>query len=87
MMWTAWQSTVPSAVAPGQTARSTLLNSTWTRHCADSAFSYDDQYSRVGTVPSAVAPGQPLSSGVAVEFDPALPRSVLCLLGIGLEIK
>ncbi len=37
---------------------------------------------RVGTVPSAVAPGQTLAAGVSLASDPALPRSVLCLLGI-----
>ena len=37
---------------------------------------------RGGTVPSAVAPGQRQRSRILVEVDPALPRSVLCLLGI-----
>ena len=37
---------------------------------------------RVGTEPSAVAPGQSDGAGVYLAFDPALPRSVLCLLGI-----
>jgi len=35
---------------------------------------------RVGTEPSAAAPGQTLPAGAGDEFDPALPRSVLCLL-------
>src|SRR6185436_8533095 len=34
------------------------------------------------TEPSAVAPGQTPFSGVFVVVDPALPRSVLCLLTI-----
>ena len=37
---------------------------------------------RIGTVPSAVAPGQTQSQRALVVVDPALPRSVLCLLGI-----
>src|SRR6185369_15267346 len=36
---------------------------------------------RVGTVPSAVAPGQRHAGCVYLAFDPALPRSVLCLPG------
>jgi hypothetical protein len=40
---------------------------------------------RIGTVPSAVAPGQSLSPRVLILFDPALPRSVLCLSGIALR--
>jgi hypothetical protein len=33
-------------------------------------------------VPSAVAPGKTQPAGPMIEIDPALPRSVLCLLGI-----
>src|ERR1044071_5183375 len=41
----------------------------------------DDQYGRrrASTEPSAVAPGQTQQTRQKTEFDPALPRSVLCL--------
>ena len=38
--------------------------------------------SRVGTVPSEVATGQRSQRLKTINFDPALPRSVLCLFGI-----
>src|SRR3954452_23573223 len=43
-------------------------------------------YRRAGTEPSAVAPDQSPAARVWLAFDPALPRSVLCLLGCSLLI-
>ena len=38
-----------------------------------------EYFCRVGTEPSAVAPGQTQETRPKIDFDPALPRSVLCL--------
>jgi hypothetical protein len=40
-----------------------------------------EYFCRIGTEPSAVAPGQTQETRPKIDFDPALPRSVLCLPG------
>src|SRR6185369_6778729 len=47
----------------------------------DDAVEIRQKICRVGTEPSAVAPGQLQSTNQKTTCDPALPRSVLCLLG------